>query len=173
MFCWLFISFVKHNGHFAWIPVVSCAHITDVHVPTHHPTKNTKEALTVFILHDLWFINSLLLCTPHLQFCQLIILLKFLIQNLVSILGRQTTVDIFASGFASDCCRKWLTKRNSFLPLSYMHISLNMLTCWCMHVFYLELTLHIFFAFVRSLNIWHLCHYEQSVKTNSPRKQLK
>lgn len=109
------------------------------------------------ILHGVCFINILLLCTPHLQFHQLIILLIFFIQNLVSVLGRQTTVDVckhtFPLVFASDCCKKWLTKCNSFPPLSYMHISLNMLTLCCVHVFYFELTLHIFYAFVRCLNI--------------------
>jgi len=51
------------------------------------------------ILLDLYFINSLLLCTPHLQFRQLIILLKFFIQNLVSVLGRKTTVDVYKHTF--------------------------------------------------------------------------
>jgi hypothetical protein len=131
------------------------------------------------ILHDLCCINSLLLCTPHLQFGQLIILLKFFIQSLVSVLGRQTTVDVYKHTFPLVLlvtCRKWVTKCKSSPPplLSYIHISLNMLTlCCCMHVFYLELTFHIFYAFVRSLNIWHLCHCERSVKTKGPRKQLK
>jgi hypothetical protein len=51
------------------------------------------------ILHDLCFINSLLLCTPHLRFHYMIILLKFFIQNLVSVLGRQTTVDVYKHTF--------------------------------------------------------------------------
>jgi hypothetical protein len=56
------------------------------------------------ILNDLYSINSLLLCTPHLRFHQPIILLKFFIHNHCNV----------SSVLASDCCRNGL----QYAPLS-------------------------------------------------------
>lgn len=70
-------------------------------------------------------------------------LLKFVIQDLMSVLGRQTITDIFKHTFPLTLlvtCRKWLKKMNFFPPVSYMHIhehaDIMLLVC----VFYLELT---------------------------------